>query len=60
MEQLSKPLAYATLELVDEVIFNAGMKDYTKLLATPFHVGRIFKMTFFSVGKPRICKEDYG
>ncbi len=47
MEQLSKPLAYATLELVDEVIFNAVMKGYTKLLATPFNVGRICKMTFF-------------
>lgn len=47
MEHLSKPLAYATLELVDEAIFNAGMKGYTELMAAPLHVGKIFKMSFF-------------
>ena len=60
MEQLSKTLAYAILELVDEVIFNASIKGYTELLATPFHAGKIFKMTFFLIGELRICKEDYG
>ncbi|MFC1786592.1 carbamoyl-phosphate synthase domain-containing protein [Halobacteriota archaeon] len=47
------------LELVDEVIFNAGIKGYTELLVTPFRAGKIFKMTFFLIGELGICKEDY-